>query len=544
MLTYTPPEQSPMPRPTEKPWLLLLLCFVWLWPGIIGHAPWYADEPQVMSVLAAWRAQETSWWLPVLAGEPHLQYSPFYYFLPYVLAQLFSPWLLSFHDAARLSTPIFMSLALWCLGLVGRDLIGKRHGRSAVLIMIGSLGLLSLGHELTPAAALFFAYCLSFYAFSLSIRPNFLAGFVLACAFFCLFAFGSLFALALVWMVALMLPAFSAWRHLAYVKTLLIAHVLALPFALFWPLLLAKHDPLLLGIWWRHFAFAAFSGGQIADLWAHLWFYFKILPWFTWPAWPLALWALWVRRARLNLPLTQLCLLFFAVLSLMLLWQPMPHAHFLSPILLPLVLLAACELDSLRRGAAAFLNWFGLMTFGLLGVFLWLGWSAMNFAWPQKLAERSRFFSPTYEPQLDFLLLILAILASATWLWAVTRRHVRGRQAVTNWAAGATLVWSLAMTLWLPWFDAQQRYREAAQAMRSALPADFDCVAVEKSDLLARAVWHYDADLRLKPDGVCAYRLLRERLREPKKHPHWQDIWRGHRGGERHEIYILQRRKS
>lgn len=542
MLTYTPPEQAPIARPTEKPWLLLLLCFVWLWPGIIGHAPWLIHEPQVMSVLQSWVSGEAPWWLPRLAGEPYLQYSPFYYVLPYVLAKIFSPWLLSFHDAARLSTPIFMSLALWCVGLVGRDLIGKRHGRSAVLIMIGSLGLFGLGHELTPAAALFFAYCLSFYAFALSIKPNVLAGLVLAVAFFCLFAFGSLFALGVVWMVALMLPAFSAWRHWAYVKILLIAHVLSLPLMLFWPLLLSKSDPLLFEVWWRHFVLGVFSGGQISDWWAHLWQYFRVLPWFAWPAWPLALWALWVRRARLNLPLTQLCLLFFAVLALLWLCVPQPDNHSLSPLLLPLVLLAASELDSLRRGAAAFLNWFGLMTFGLLGVFLWLGWSAMNFGWPSKLAERSRFFSPSYEPQLDLVLLIFAILASATWIWAVTRRHVRGRQAVTNWAAGATLVWSLAMTLWLPWFDAQQRYREAAVAMRSALPADFSCVSVAENEILARAVWHYDANLQLKPEGDCDYRLVRERLREPQKHPHWQEIWRGHRGGERHEIYILLRK--
>ncbi|WP_230368891.1 hypothetical protein [Paludibacterium denitrificans] len=50
MLTYSPHVDA-LPKPTEKPWLLLLLCFVWLWPGIIGHDPWKPDEPYVMAVV-------------------------------------------------------------------------------------------------------------------------------------------------------------------------------------------------------------------------------------------------------------------------------------------------------------------------------------------------------------------------------------------------------------------------------------------------------------------------------------------------------------
>ena len=54
----------------------------------------------------------------------------------------------------------------------------------------------------------------------------------------------------------------------------------------------------------------------------------------------------------------------------------------------PLALLGAAQLDGLRRGAAAFINWFGIMAFGLIAVFLWLGFFAMNYGWPAKLAER------------------------------------------------------------------------------------------------------------------------------------------------------------
>lgn len=44
-------------------------------------------------------------------------------------------------------------------------------------------------------------------------------------------------------------------------------------------------------------------------------------------------------------------------------------------LLPPLALFGAAQLDNLRRGAAAFVNWFGIMAFGLFAVFLWTGFS-------------------------------------------------------------------------------------------------------------------------------------------------------------------------
>ena len=41
----------------------------------------------------------------------------------------------------------------------------------------------------------------------------------------------------------------------------------------------------------------------------------------------------------------------------------------------------------------------------------------------------------------------VALLFTPLWLWAITRKNIRGRQAVTNWAAGVTLAWALLMTL-------------------------------------------------------------------------------------------------
>ncbi|MGL6046548.1 MAG: hypothetical protein ACRC02_08805, partial [Vogesella sp.] len=74
MLTYSAQSQGAA-RPTEKPWVLLLLCFVWLWPGILGHTPWKPDEPYVTAVVQSFVAGG-HWLLPAIDGQPYLENSP------------------------------------------------------------------------------------------------------------------------------------------------------------------------------------------------------------------------------------------------------------------------------------------------------------------------------------------------------------------------------------------------------------------------------------------------------------------------------------
>ena len=111
-----------------------------------------------------------------------------------------------------------------------------------------------------------------------------------------------------------------------------------------------------------------------------------------------------------------LALSWLAVVLLLLAASPSSYQNNLLWLLPPLALLGAARLDGLRRGAAAFINWFGIMTFGLLAVFLWLGFFAMNYGWPAKLAERSAYFSPYYRPDFDYFPITIAVLFTLLWL--------------------------------------------------------------------------------------------------------------------------------
>jgi len=547
MLTYSPHSRSEA-RPTEKPWLLLLLAFVWLWPGIFGHTPWKPDEPYVTAVVQHFVAGG-HWMLPSVAGQPYLEHAPLYYWVAAVLVKLLSPWLLPLHDAARLTTPLFMALALAFAGGLGRELVGRRHGRSVVLILIGSLGLIVTGHEMNPVVAGFAGFAAALYALVLTWRAPAIAGALLGAAMVVIFLSTNLLQLLLVVSVALCLPAFSAWRNRNYCITLLMALLFALPLLLVWPWALYKNYPQVFSLWWQAHALGPLQGFGRVGLFHEFGYYPKLVLWYAWPAWPLAAWALWKNR-RYELPMLQLPLLCFLVLLLLLTFSSRSQSEDAMVLLLPLALLGAVELDSLRRGAAAFLNWFGLMAFGFFALLVWFGWAAMNFGWPERLARRAEYFSPYYTPQVSALAVVLALVASALWLWAVTRRHLRGRQAVTNWAAGLTLFWGLLLTLWLPFLDAAKSYQPVVTGMQRAMPTGDQCVAVEQQQTMARISWAYYAKLQLRPFVAgqpvpCRLWLL---VRDPQAgaaNPDgWQARWQGSRARDKHEQYVLLQRQE
>ena len=58
MLTYTPPDPRRPQKTHEKPWLLLLMAFTWLWPGVFSHDLWNPAEPSLFTASESMKTRQ------------------------------------------------------------------------------------------------------------------------------------------------------------------------------------------------------------------------------------------------------------------------------------------------------------------------------------------------------------------------------------------------------------------------------------------------------------------------------------------------------
>lgn len=551
MLTYTPPEQHLPPPAAERPWLLLLLAFVWLWPGVFAHDLWAPAEPQLLSVIEQTRLSG-HWALPTLFGQPYWSAPPLYVWLGALGQKLFSPWLLDSYESVRLVNVLVVVVAFCGIGGGARQFLGRRYGRVAVLVLLGCPGLLLPAHLMSGIPLLLAGCALCFYGLSLAKTRVIMASLMLGGGWVVLALSGSLILPLALMLLSVGLLFSPHWRSRRYRLVLLIALLWAWPQILLWPYALYQADADTFRLWWQQQALAPFGGFAGVAARFSAWYYVKNLFWFAFPAWPLAVWS----ASRLRVAGCDwgiLCLAWLSLFGLLLAASPVQFQDFLVLLLPPLAVLGAAKLDALRRGAAAFLNWFGIMTFGLLALFLWLGFAAMNYGWPAKLAERAVYFSPYYQADIDYFPMLVACMFTPLWLWVITRKHIRGRQAVSNWAAGMTLTWSLLLTLFLPWLDAAKSQRPVVQNMQKAfsesevntLQNGHACISVAGSDEAARIAWQQYGWVALEADNPrCHYRLVRRSPHTATVAAGWQEIWSGSRPREKREIWALWRRRA
>ncbi|MDK2126562.1 ArnT family glycosyltransferase [Parachitinimonas caeni] len=545
MLTYTPPHELPLPKPTEKPWLLLLLCLVWLIPGLIGREPLKPDEIVLADIIRHW-LNGANWLVPQVAGQALVEHPPLFHWVAAFFARMSQGWL-PIHDAARLASGFFTALALWGTGLTGRELIGRRHGRSAVLILLGSLGLLLPGHLLSPSPALLAGYAFAMYGLSLAPRLTQLAGSVLGISLAIMFMAGSLVEPMLMLASAWLVSHLASWSSRIRITTFSIALAVALPLAAAWPLALLQQAPETFEFWWQTHALGFFGGFGNASVFHPFGYYLKLLPWFAWPAWPIAAASLWMLKDRLDEVRIRLPLVLILCYIIPVIIAVREYPDYALPLLPPLAILGAAGLDIQRRGMAAFLNWFGVMTFGLLALLLWLGWLALHFGIPPRMAARAIALAPGFQPVFSPIAAVVGIVMSLVWLWAVSRRRPMGRQAVTNWAAGVTLVWGLAMAFWLPWSDARTSYRPLANQLSQVIYSQGNqCVSSWKLGDSQRGMLHYYAGIRTQrlEDTImprCPLLLVQADDPSAVAFRNWHMIWRGNRAGDETEHYVLFR---
>ena len=522
---------------SAKTHLLLILCAIWLSMGLFGHAPWKPFESHTISTIKT-ILDTGNLIAPTSASDHDIANPPLYYLSAAAAAKVFGTFL-PFQDAARLTSGLWMVITLLMIGMTGRELWGKGFGRQTTFVFIGSLGLVISAHTLMPAVSSLAGIATAFYALALAKRRPYRACLLLGLGIGLGFLSTGLQPLSIMVLTCLVLPClFNAWRNASYAKVLALSALVASPFLLVWPLLCQHFYPDLFDHWWLA-SLRQFRHGR------HLYF-LRTLLWYAWPALPLAAWGFWRYRKQLLVkPKFQLIITFLAT-AWIVIGFGYKNEVFALPLLVPLTIMAGGSIESLTRGTASALNWFGLVLFGLISGFIWLGWFAMMSGNPAKLKERLVFLSGLTQLNFSLIAFMLALAVSFIWLLAILRSQHSNRSGATNWAIGMTAVWTLLMTLWLPMIDSARSYQIIFTDLKQALPRKYACVTSNHLGKAQRDLLHYYVNVKaqtVETDGAlsCDLYLIQDERDRKKVEPgkDWKLIWSGMRAAERRENFRL-----
>ena len=532
---------------------LVVLCAAWVLLGTFGHDPWKTEDASAFGI-AYEMVQRGDVVVPYLAGEPFVDRPPLVYAAAAATTMAFFP-LLSMPDAARLAAALMLALTMLLIAAAAMELHGREFRWMAVLLFIGSVGLWDRAHQLSPELGLSLGIAAALYGFALALRRPVggavVLGLGLAVAFLSRGFLGPLW----LGLTAIALPvASSNWRTRRYALTAIVALLIALPLMCTWPLALQSRAPEHLTAWWANqspanyfFPLARAPGDPL--------FLLKNLPWFAWPALPLVLWTLWTRGRGFNgglaNPGMQLPGMLALVMAVVVMLMAEPRAIVLMPMLVPLSLLGALEIDTLRRGFSGALDWFGILTFGLVSALVWWLWfDTQAYGISPAVARLFRDTEAGYQPSFRWGAFAVSVLLTLLWLLLVRPARRSNRRAILNWAAGMTLLWALFTTIWLPYLDSRRSYRTVAESVRTHLPRE-GCVASRNLGEAQRALFHFFAKLvtvreEKSPIDACSALLVQYgRLDAGAASPdRWQPVWEGHRRGDDTEHYVLYLRKS
>jgi 4-amino-4-deoxy-L-arabinose transferase-like glycosyltransferase len=480
-----------------SPALLAALAAVFILPGLAGHDLWKTQDAIGLGVVHAMAARG-DFIVPHIAGFPWLEDGPLYHWFATAFGLVLG-MVMQFHSAARLASGAFVGIALALIYHSGGEWSeGEEERRTgaaaAMLILLGSVGLMVQAHEAVADLASLAALCGAFAALpyrpARPVRAGLAFGLALGLAFLGGTWIGPVSLLAA---VAAAHAACPAWRGRAALPFLAASLVCAAAVSATWPAALALRSPELFLDWWTSTLAPAAS---VAENARHL---VANGSWYAWPAWPLALWSAWSLRRRWREPR-----LFVPALSLVLMmilqavWGP-PQDERLLALLVPLALLGARGVFTLRRGAVAALDWFGVLFFGLFTALVWLGYAALTFGVPGPVARNLERMAPGFTPEVHLLGIVAAAALAGGWVYLVFFTPFNPMRGVMRWAAGIVLLWGTFVALCLPWVDYQKSYRPVALQLKKRIPAGTKCVASRMLGISQAAALDYHGGIRTQP---------------------------------------------
>jgi len=559
-------QAAKMPR-----WLLLVMCALYVVPGLVGRDPWRFQDAAGFGV--AWTMSLApggafDWLAPNVLGEPVSGEGPLPFWMGAVAIRML-PFLApdAVMRGVAMAWLVLFLVCLWYAAYLlarrpeaqpadpfgasaSRADYGRAIADSALLVALASFGLIARAHETTAESAQVAWVGVFLYGCALATERPRVGGAIAGLAVGLSMMSRGLPAAVPLALSALALPALvGAYRLVA--RPMLAGFVpAAIAAAAAWPAALWAAGPdarAVLSDWlqWNQSQVSGPDGPGLLYL-------AQTLPWFFWPAWPLAAWAAWRWRERRLEPVVAVPAVTTLLLAVPAMLSPRGGDSMLLPLVPPLALLAALGLPTIRRGLASLIDWFAVMTFTLIGLALWAYWIAFQTGWPPRMAFRAQQSVIGFEPEVHAFELVLGLTATLAWIVLVAWRVARHPKALWRTmilsAGGLVLTWSLLMTLWLPAGNYRKTYRDVAQQAGAVVAATPGCVRTVGLDLAHRTSFAYFGRLRIDDaNPECPWLLLAERPQAPidverRIGGRWQVAWSGQRPADRQERFRLLQR--
>ncbi|WP_439670738.1 PMT family glycosyltransferase ArnT/Agl22, involved in glycosylation of proteins and lipid IVA [Cupriavidus necator] len=550
--------------------LLLAICIIYGLVGLFGRDPWKNEDAAgfgVMWQLATGNLHD--WLMPNIVGRPYSEDGPLVFWIGALMIRGFGSWL-GAADAARLATALFFFATCACIWYT-TYLLGRRdevqpfayafggqpnardYGRTladgALLIFLACVGLAMRGHETTPQVGQVAFIALALYGMVRSLDKPIQGSLVYGAALGGLaLASGPLLPLALLGgsavcaLVCKPLP----WRRLAAIGIPLALLLVSAWLAAAYFGAADRNEAVTFIREWSRYDRRSYGSPNVATFGFNV----RNLFLYTWPVWPIAGWAwiAWTGMRRAPHVAAPLALL-LPVLVLLFLQRSAGDVQFIL-LLPPMAVLAAFALPTLARGVINAIDWFALLFFTIFGGTVWFMWIAKTTGWPPRIARNVFRQLPGYQHEFTIAAVVFALAATVAWVlivrWRLSRAPKQIWRPVVISAAGTTLMWVMAMTLWLPSINYGKTYRDVAQAAAMALPPAYQCVQPIRMGDAQLASFAYFGHIRFGgPNDGCDVLLRHDAVDygEPGNISHfeWRLIWEGRRPADRDERFRMYR---
>ncbi len=476
-------------RASKFGWHSLALWFTalaWLFLGLLQRQPWKADEAYSFGVVYS-MIDGGHWLIPTLAGEAFVEKPPLMFWLAALCAKALGS-LLSPHEAARIAVVLAVLFSFAVLALAGhRAGLGRRGMIATVLLLAAAPSVLFFSRYLTADVGLFPGAALASLGLVALFRGDRDAGVLLGLgAAVGLLSKGLLLPGALGCSVLTLIGLVPALRNRAARTQYGIAALVFLVVGFAWPLALYQQSPTLFGIWFWDNNFGRFLGdNRLGPPNDRLAFMGAVAASFL-PLWPLVLVALY--RKGITIITSPLLgpLLFGIFWVAILLLSQSARSGYALPALAPLALLAAAALESpsepIRRKLLE-ANWLRWLIIWLAAALLLLIIALKS--WYLYQQPTSSLGSPLISKP-TLLLVGLMLLA-----WILALRSGYKPRVLTLWVSGLSLVFALAIALFLPGADRKTGFREVFGEIAKRVNPHAGCVASRGLGESERGMLHY-----------------------------------------------------